>query len=207
MIRVSVLAFAVLAGCLAGPPANTTNARAALPDSAIEALFAMRPRDGQGLSLSYGAYRQLTHLIRRAVRERREPSACVAPHGYRMKREGARHIADVWLLTIAEADSADSVDVWWHDTLCGDSLPSVHGHMGACATIGCWPMELPSPTDVKTAYNRRAPFHLLIYPQGDSVAVRLYWVMDNYPFWDTLGAKGQRYEQYERNEGVPHGWR
>lgn len=183
MIRSVVLASIALVGCLAQPSRiNTATERDAFADTSIEAQFVMRLRDHQGLSISAFSYRQLTHLIQRAVREGVEPYACVAPHGYRSWNQDGRHYADVWLLTLAEADSADSVSVWWHNEVCGDSLPSVHGHMGRC---GCWPMSMPSPFDIDVLVNRPPPFGLLIYPQGDSVGIRVYWKREEYPFWDS----------------------
>jgi len=137
----------------------------------------MMPRDGQGLSLSRTVARQFVRTMRRAIREQVEPAACVSSWRvwYDTTADGMRRRNfDVYALTLAETDSADVLDVWWHGSLCPDGEPSVHGHVWRQMIV-----DQPSAMD-STAAQRfsRAPFHLLLFRLDDdsTFGVRLYGV-------------------------------
>lgn len=139
----------------------------------LSALPPLLARDDQGLAISPVVRNQLTHLMRRAMRERREPAACVASGGYRVRYspDSGRAEVDVWALTLANADSSDSVHVWYAGRACDDTLPLIHGHV----VRNAW-LERPSPIDEEGVRGRRATFNLLIYPDArDSVRLRLFW--------------------------------
>ena len=145
----------------------------ALPPGAPASPPALLARDGQGLAISPLVRNQLTHLMRRAMRERREPAACVASGGYRVRysADSGRVEVDVWALTLANADSSDSVHVWYAGRACDDTLPLIHGHV----VRNAW-LDRPSPIDEEGVRGRRAAFNLLVYPDArDSVHLRLFW--------------------------------
>lgn len=184
MALATFIAAVTTAGCAAREPlpmaspthAPSTHASAALvtADAGDVSLApALLARDGQGLAISPLVRNQLTHLMRRALRERREPAACVASGGYRVRysADSARAEVDVWALTLANADSSDSVHVWYAGRACDDTLPLIHGHV----VRNAW-LDRPSPIDEEGVRGRRAAFNLLVYPDArDSLHLRLFW--------------------------------
>lgn len=132
------------------------------------------PRDGQGLALSPVVAQQFVRLMRRGVHDQVEPAACVTSWRVWTDTTTHRRNVDVYALTLAETDSADTLNIWWHKTLCGDTLPSVHGHVWRGMMV-----DGPSVRDSLTAATiSRAPFHLLLFRIDDdsTFGVRLYGV-------------------------------
>lgn len=89
-----------------------------------------------------------------AWREELEPGACVTQ--WEQTRDTIR------LLNIEPGDLAERHPgtLRWNGSMCGDSLPSMHGHI---LHLGHW--TKPSPPDwilATDTVRKRAPFHLLL---------------------------------------------
>jgi hypothetical protein len=103
-----------------------------------------------------------------AFRTRLEPGMCVSRYRYRERRDGQVAVR-VDRFSAANTMYADSTTLHWRDTLCGDTLPSWHGHIVENGVR--WG---PSFTDLCTAAARvrvKVPFHLV---SGDTGQVTLY---------------------------------
>ncbi len=122
---------------------------------------------GGTLVLSPTVSRQIVRLMARGVHDQIEPAACVS--AWRIKPD----TVDVDALTVAETDSADSLNIWWHRELCENTEPSFHGHVWRRAVV-----DYPSEMDLLTAANiSRAPFQLLGYRVNDTTfGVKVYGV-------------------------------
>lgn len=133
--------------------------------------MAMTQRDIQGLALSQEVVARISHLMRRGIREQIEPAACVA--SYRIGSDNGHPTVDVYALALADVDSADEVNVWYHGPhLCNDTMPSLHGHVSRK-----WIIPNPSPVDSATLQRFQAPFGLIVYrlDNDSTVGVTLYW--------------------------------
>ena len=162
-MKALVLGFALVACTSFAPPAPPSDTK-------------LLPRDGQGLALSEMVASELIALMRRAVRDQIEPAACVSQWRiwFDTVNGDPHENVDVYSLTLADIDSADVLNVWWHQQLCGNTLPSVHGHVWRQESV-----PYPSERDVETAQRvSRAPFHLLLFRVEDdsTFGVRLYGV-------------------------------
>lgn len=87
-----------------------------------------------------------------------EAGLCVASGGYAW--DAQRRVARVWKLALtgpqaARIDSANTLNLWWHDDICGDTLPSWHSHLSAA-------FARPSLCDRQQfAWRARTPFWLV----------------------------------------------
>jgi hypothetical protein len=143
---------------------------AALKQPPAPVPVAMTARDGNGLSLSAEVVQQIAAMMRRGIREQIEPAACVA--SYRIWADGTSKKVDVYALTLADVDSADELNIWYHGPhLCDDSMPSVHGHV-----TRRWLVPFASPVDSSTLARFSAPFGLIAYRADDStVGIVVHW--------------------------------
>ncbi len=131
----------------------------------------MYPRDHQGLALSTDVVRQVSVFMTRAVREQKEPAACIS--SFKIWPDSVHPRVDVYALTLADVDSADDLHVWYHGThLCEDTLPSVHGHVARL-----WMLPDASPVDSAMLHRFAAPFGLIFFrAESDTLfGVTLYW--------------------------------
>ncbi len=154
MSRVLMVSTAVIAGCMV---------------LAVPSPRPLLPRDGQGLAVAPVVKDQMIRMMSRGIRDQVEPAACVS--SWRVEPDSAhRKNVDVYALTLAETDSADAMNIWWHRRICGDTAPSVHGHVSRRMTV-----PYPSQMDSLSAAERHAPFSLLLFRLDDSTfGVRLY---------------------------------
>lgn len=141
------------------------------PWPADTAHVQMTPRDRQGLSLSMTVARQLINLMSRADRAQIEPAACVLDYKIWHETDSTKWV-DVYSLTLAEYDSADTMHVYAHRSMCQDSLPGIHGHVYRPE-----PIWWPSGVDMNTLQYNSAPFALLLYRIGNdtTIGITLYW--------------------------------
>lgn len=129
----------------------------------------MTPRDHQGLALSSDASLQILVNWRRAVREEKEPAACVLD--YRIRPDST---VDVYTLTLALTDSSSLHYIWGFDHygMCKDGQPSIHGHVSR-------EYFAPEPSPIDSAIVRRlnAPFHLIVFrlDTDTTFGVKLFW--------------------------------
>lgn len=134
----------------------------------------LMPRDGQGLAVSQTVARQVLRLMERAVRDQREPDACVRSYRVWYRQSDSARMVDVYTLTLAEDDSSDALSIYSRTgSICPEGVPSLHGHI--------WRQEIlsqPSGTDSATAERVHAPFHLLVFRlnSDSSFGIRLFWV-------------------------------
>lgn len=133
---------------------------------------AMMDRDPQGLSVSRTVARQLYRLMRRAVRDQREPDACVLSYRVWYGVDSARKV-DVYALTLAEDDSSDAMSIYSRTGLiCPPGVPSIHGHI-----LRDWVLSQPSAADSATLVRSLAPFDVLAFRLNSDSAfgLRLFW--------------------------------
>ncbi len=130
----------------------------------------MEPRDPQGLSLSIEAEQQLFSMMTRAIREQKEPAACVA--SYRWWFEDSTRKVDIYSLTLAKNDSSDELTIWAHGPMCPVDAPVIHGHVSRQ-----WIVGYPSPVDWSSMWRLNAPFNLIFYriDNDTAIGVTLYW--------------------------------
>lgn len=134
---------------------------------------ALGPRDLQGLAMSPTVQRQIYRLMRRAVRDQREPDACVSSYRVWTRVPDSARMVDVYALTLAEDDSSDALNIWSSaGEICPRGMPSLHGHVWRSEVLA-W----PSGTDSATLVRSGAPFDLLAFRLNDdsSFGVRVYW--------------------------------
>jgi hypothetical protein len=62
------------------------------------------------------------------------------------------------------------MSVIWDGTMCGDSLPAIHGHL---LGLGAWSRPTPNDWIVSSLPYRRAPFMLLLTINEQGVAYQL----------------------------------
>lgn len=133
----------------------------------------MLDRDAQGLAVSQTVARQVLRLMERAVRDQREPDACVLSYRVWYRTADSARMVDVYALTLAEDDSSDSVTIYSHTgRICPDGVPSIHGHV-----LRTWILPHPSQADSATLVRSGAPFDLLAFRlnSDSSFGVRVFW--------------------------------
>lgn len=127
-----------------------------------------------GLTLSDVAWEQAKRAHAVAMISRKERGLCVASGGYEY---GYTRDRKLWAIVYAFADtgpqaavtdSADSNTLWWHETICGDTLPSFHTHLFAEDSVA-------SKCDKQTLSRRPGvPFGLVQFAPG---AVTMYSII------------------------------
>jgi hypothetical protein len=130
-----------------------------------------------GIGYSSLAVSQMDSAYRMGFASRREPAMCVASMGYAYG-VAANQKAFVYVYAFAVTGPqaakllrADSVTVDWDQTVCGDSLPSWHGHIVDNAV-----RYRPSDCDFHMVTGRpQVPFHIV---QSDLNRASLYWPSD-----------------------------
>lgn len=167
---------AIFSGLVAVACAQPTATRMAattpitLPYSITDRM--MSPRDSQGLSVSATVIHQLVRQMERAVRDQREPDACVLSYRLWYGADSARKV-DLYALTLAEDDSSDALSIYSHTGLiCPPGVPSVHGHI-----VRGWILGEPSRPDSATLDRSGAPFDVLAFRLTDdsTFGLRLFW--------------------------------
>jgi len=124
--------------------------------------------DSVSVSFSGPAWRQIESMMRRGVRDQREPAACVA--SWHVTPNG--HVA-IDALTLAETDSSDVVTIWAHGgRICDDTVPVVHGHVWRGGIV-----DRPSAVDSTTLQRMHTPWSVVIYRAANDTTFgfTLYW--------------------------------
>ena len=122
-------------------------------------------RNGPAIMIQDRARLAIDSIAATAAHEELEPGACITAWTF---------VGDT--ITIQEIGRADLVgrqrgSVQWRNGLCGDSLPSLHGHL---VQLGHW--LRPTPIDWVLATDtirKRAPFHLVLVVDMGGVASHL----------------------------------
>lgn len=122
-------------------------------------------QNGPAILIQERARLAIDSIAATAAHEELEPGACVTSWTF---------VGDT--ITIHAIGPADLVgrqkgSVQWRNGLCGDSLPSLHGHL---VQLGHW--LRPTPVDWVLATDtvrKRAPFHLVLVVDMGGVASHL----------------------------------
>lgn len=159
-MKAAAIAFALILAC-----ASPTHAPSPIAPSSEGGLAEMMAHGG--LVMAMEAKLQSDSAWQWSWTHRREAAMCIPKGAYAF---GVALNGQPFVLVLgfigANVQDADSVNVRWKGSICGDSLPSFHTHL-----IENGMRWRPSPCDMHGAAMRpRVPFHLMASDTGKVTA-------------------------------------